>query len=627
MEELVRYYDKYADKGIFTARTGELIDYRFWDYRTDYYISINSEGEILDLINNQEERVEKDGKIKMLGKYIVFPFRAARSGNFSYPFEIRPKMLFNVDKKFNFVEDKDYFSIAKKQNVPMLEGVDSPIAKAMYIFFTKYERNAAYIDRIKKHFEGIKGSGELKYTFILDGDITTAWNKDKAILARYFELQDKDEDAIARYGTDIVYGEADQPLVRLHEGFKSIVKGTNPKNAKLVSLNLNCDKGYSDNGKEQTAAVSNLSRKSVLKYVFMLNWLSLNPNHAVKMNEYTIMFWCSDDFEEETDSSTIFNKLFNSSWKKSESKAEDVKSIMHKVGYKTFTDEDFDFIEKHKNSLFKVIGLAISNGESLAIKYDKDVTVDVMFKGVKQFIEDMRVEEEQRISIPSILKETDNRAKKWRDFTYANKNIISSLYEAIIWNKELPHEIYRQMLMRCWYEAAEIQGAYGKTNLTRNRLGYIKAYLNRKYRKANKEEIKMGLDVERTNVGYLLGRWLAVIEKMQKDKLKNVNCSIKDKYFKMLGSTPLVVFAQANRESQVYKCSLKLTKLYDEILSKIEGNVPKRLTMEEQGEFVLGYSHQRSNLYTKKEYEELYGGEDAMVADDTDSDEEDSMED
>jgi CRISPR-associated protein Csd1 len=103
----------------------------------------------------------------------------------------------------------------------------------------------------------------------------------------------------------------------------------------------------------------------------------------------------------------------------------------------------------------------------------------------------------------------------------------------------------------------------------------------------------------------VLGRLFAVLEKAQKDALgQNINATIKDRYFTSACATPASVFPILLRLSHhhVAKSDYGSTidKRIQELLNMLEAKpLPSRLTLDEQGVFVLGYYHQRASLYKK----------------------------
>ena len=77
-----------------------------------------------------------------------------------------------------------------------------------------------------------------------------------------------------------------------------------------------------------------------------------------------------------------------------------------------------------------------------------------------------------------------------------------------------------------------------RLELSRERAGMVKAYLNRNL----KEEYGMSLDNENRDAAYLCGRAFAVIEKAQEEALdKELNRTIKDTYFASAMTKPASV--------------------------------------------------------------------------------------
>ncbi len=132
------------------------------------------------------------------------------------------------------------------------------------------------------------------------------------------------------------------------------------------------------------------------------------------------------------------------------------------------------------------------------------------------------------------------------------------------------------------------------------RAAIIKAYLIRKHKV--QENITVSLNENSSSIPYQLGRLFAVVEKAQLEG-RNIN-AIKDQYFISASTTPISAFPvllkllQYNMPNGRRKISLK--KLKDQILQKIN-MFPKNLSLDEQGEFILGYYHQTQWFYTRKE--------------------------
>lgn len=113
----------------------------------------------------------------------------------------------------------------------------------------------------------------------------------------------------------------------------------------------------------------------------------------------------------------------------------------------------------------------------------------------------------------------------------------------------------------------------------------------------------MALNKEETSTAYRLGRLFAVLEKVQKDALgKNINSTIKDRYYGSASATPKVVFPQLLRLAQHHIQKADYGKVSDMVIEEIIQGIekfPAHLSLDEQGLFAIGYYHQRTDFYSK----------------------------
>ena len=117
----------------------------------------------------------------------------------------------------------------------------------------------------------------------------------------------------------------------------------------------------------------------------------------------------------------------------------------------------------------------------------------------------------------------------------------------------------------------------------------------------------MGLNENTNEKAYVLGRTFAVLEAIQEDGNPGINTTIKDRYYNSASTTPASVFPILIRlkNSHIRKLEKqkKSVKEYEEILTDLFGrieNFPIRLSLEEQGNFALGYYHQVQKRFEKK---------------------------
>jgi CRISPR-associated protein Csd1 len=115
----------------------------------------------------------------------------------------------------------------------------------------------------------------------------------------------------------------------------------------------------------------------------------------------------------------------------------------------------------------------------------------------------------------------------------------------------------------------------------------------------------MSLDATRTETSYLLGRLFAVLEKTQEDAQPGINATIRDRFYSSASATPGTVFPRILRTYQHHlgklEGGLKVNRerLVQEVLSSIQ-DFPGHLNLLEQGQFAIGYYHQRKDFFTKK---------------------------
>ena len=120
----------------------------------------------------------------------------------------------------------------------------------------------------------------------------------------------------------------------------------------------------------------------------------------------------------------------------------------------------------------------------------------------------------------------------------------------------------------------------------------------------------MALDINNTNQAYLCGRLFAVLERIQRQALGDLNRTIKDAYFASAASKPSLVFPKLLSLSQNHQKKLTesnyvyFNKLVEEIIGKLDGQFPDTLSLTDQGRFMIGYYHQDQVFYTKKNKEE-----------------------
>jgi len=184
-------------------------------------------------------------------------------------------------------------------------------------------------------------------------------------------------------------------------------------------------------------------------------------------------------------------------------------------------------------------------------------------------------------------------------------DLIAQVTDAALNNRVLPVSLLLVALRR---NKAERKITYGRASL-------LKAYINRAIRAGrlkNMKELTMSLDRNRQDIGYVLGRLFAVLEKTQAEANPGLNATIADRYFGSASSTPIAVFGTLMRLLPHHLNKLEFegraVQLQWEIRQILEHcqKFPNHLNLEQQGLFAIGYYHETQFLFTKDALKNLF---------------------
>ena len=121
----------------------------------------------------------------------------------------------------------------------------------------------------------------------------------------------------------------------------------------------------------------------------------------------------------------------------------------------------------------------------------------------------------------------------------------------------------------------------------------------------------MQLNEETEYVPYLLGRLFAVLEDVQHISIDRE--TLREHYFNAASRTPALVFPRLMRLANNYMKVLKRDKEglrvvkekeMNALMDKIHTDIPRQLSVEDQGIFMLGYYHQVQKRYEKANKED-----------------------
>lgn len=587
LQSLVQYYEA-------LERDGKVFRPGWCEAKVSFALDLSEEGELLGIIplKQQEQRGKKMVEIP---RKIKVPEMVSRSSGVSANFICdNSSYLLGADKKGKPERSLECFNSAKVKHMSILENADSVFARAVKNYFEKWDPKTAEDNlALKPWWDEILAGGNL--IFSLDGVyvqedrcIRNAWNE-------YFEKAEKGTEGIC-----LVTGKRAE-IARIHSTIKG-VPGAQSSGAALVSFNAPAFESF---GKEQSFNAP-VSTYAVYAYTTALNYLLADKKHATSIGDTIIVYW-SEDGEE------ACKNVFAAVSEPTIDNQEIVAGVFENLasGKPIRVEEVEEGISTDQR--FYILGLS-PNAARIAVRFFYQDSFGNILKNLKAHYERMEVVRSaadglQYLGLWRMLQETVN--KKSRD-KKPPANMAGAAYRAAVSGSRYPDSMYQAVMGRIRAEQDNKDMHIYK--ITRGRAAIIKAYLIRN-RGLEKGEVTVALNENSTNVAYTLGRIFSVLEAIQEDANPNINATIKDRYFNSASATPASIFPVLFKlkNSHIKKLNNKGKEIYyEKLLGNLQDKItveddfgltayPRRLSLEEQGMFVLGYYHQTQKRYEKKE--------------------------
>ncbi len=510
-------------------------------------------------------------------------------------------------KDLNYAKKR--FDAFHELNIGILAKVNNSIASAVIAFLKIHDpQTARQHPVIARHLAALLEGGNL--IFQVNGQ--NALNDPE--IKRVWEAYKSGQDAVKMQC--LVTGEI-EPIARLHPNIQG-VRDANPTGASLVGFNERAYESY--NRMKGQGLNSPVSQRVASGYGVALNYLlsNQNPHRKIYLGDTTVVYWAESENRGYASAfaALINPEFFDGEGAEDHSARKQAEKKMGETAEKVQKGQALD-VAKLLNGLddstrFYVLGLA-SNAARLAVRFYLTEPFRVFTERIMQHYEDLKIEKEfanqpdylspYRILAecvsPKVTRRDDEIIKSW-------SLLGGALMRAILTGAPYPDGLYAAIINRIRHDSDE-----EKRNVKINyvRAAYIKAHLLRKYRRQDQnpyqEALQMALNESFTHPAYVLGRLFAVLEKAQKDALgQNVNATIKDRYFTSACASPAGVFPTLLRLSHHHIAKAEYGGVSDrriqDLLDLLDAKpFPSRLTLDEQGVFVLGYYHQRAAFYIK----------------------------
>lgn len=504
--------------------------------------------------------------------------------------------LLGIDAKGKPERARQCFEAARECHLAFLREVDSPAARAIRRFFEEWNPEGALVHpAIADAGEALLAGGNL--VFRVDGKNAL---DDPAILSAWEgACRQPSEDAAVM--TCLVSGEH-APIARLHPAIKGVA-GAQAMGASLVGFNARAFESYGHD--EEQGLNAPVGEYAAFAYSTALNYLLSDRKHHLRVGDTTVVYWADKHDQACVDIMSDFLNPQTGGGDAEGGKGDPdraIDAVMQKLA------RGLPVGEADPDASFYVLGLA-PNAARLSVRFFQRDTFGAMLDNLYRHYERLDIVHapyERKYLVPyRLLAETENPNAKQ---PAATSLLGGALLRSILGDQRYPEALFEQTMLRV--RATQDNEERRTRKVTRGRAAIIKAYLIKNCNRSE-EEVTVGLNEERSDAPYVLGRLFSVLESIQEAASPGLNSTIKNKYFDSASATPSVIFP-----IMISLCEKHLTKLardskglafhYEKMRGELLGKLdafPKRLSLEEQGDFILGYYHQNQKRYEKHDAE------------------------
>ncbi len=574
LQALTQYYDAMNARGKIAAPG--------WGRpKISYALCLRENGEVMQITPTMHEVETSKDKKKVLrpSEDMLLPSAVKRSSGIAANFLWdNSAYLLGVDAKGKPERSVQCFEATAALHHELLDGADSPAARAILAFFDSWKPSeAARHPALAADYDNITGGANL--VFMVNGQFV---QDDPVLRAAWQHHYDGASDAPRQQC--LVTGELDE-IAAVHPSVKG-VRGAQSSGAALVSFNAPAFCSY---GHEQNYNAP-VGKHAAFAYTTALNHLLSDHDHMQYIGDTSVIYWADTA---EPQYSDVFSMLLGNEaegWTEN-----DLSATLQRLA----DGKPCEALGLNPNRTFYVLGLA-PNAARLSVRFFVRNTFGELMKNVNAHHERLKIdkpsyETSDFLPLWKLLSETVNQSSRDKK----PSPVMAGATARAIWNGE-------------HYPAALLNGVMLRIRADRDinwrRAAILKAYyLKNEDKDCPKEVLTVSLNEKSTNIPYTLGRLFSVYEAVQQAANPGINTTIKDKYFNSASAIPATIFAILGNLCQ--KHLRKLEKGQQIYFNQMIGSIkdilgeeyPTRLTLPQQASFDLGYYHQTQKRYTKKE--------------------------
>lgn len=577
LHALTQYYQRKAKSDGGVAPEG------FENKEIPFIIVIDKQGKFIQL----EDTRELKNKKKVARTFLV-PKGLGRSGSKSYEvsnllWDHYGYVLAYAGEKGQEQADKQHASFTANVN-ELKQALPDDAGVAAVVAFLASSAEKSKVMQAANWAECAKVKG-CNLSFRLVDEAVDLVCQSKAVQAYVSQANQAQSDNIPK-GICLVTGKP-APIARLHNA----VKGVNAKPAPFASVNLSAFESY---GKEQ-GFIFPVGEQAMFEYTTALNTLLAGENRF-RIGDVTAICWSAKPTPLEEHLASLIN---GGGKDNPDAHIDAVKSLYKSLYNGKYTEPD----GKEK---FYLLGLS-PNSARIVVRFWHETTVAALSESIAVWYDDLQMVRGENSPYPEYMPLPRLLGNLVLDGKMENlpSDLIAQITDAALNNRVLPVSLLQAALRR---NKAEQKITYGRASL-------LKAYINRAIRAGrlkNMKELTMSLDRNRQDIGYVLGRLFAVLEKTQAEANPGLNATIADRYFGSASSTPIAVFGTLMRLLPHHLNKLEFegraVQLQWEIRQILEHcqKFPNHLNLEQQGLFAIGYYHETQFLFTKDALKNLF---------------------
>ncbi|MCX7718205.1 MAG: type I-C CRISPR-associated protein Cas8c/Csd1 [Candidatus Sumerlaeaceae bacterium] len=399
--------------------------------------------------------------------------------------------------------------------------------------------------------------------FVVDGEIPTEL---RSVQEYWASMGEECPDAFC-----LVTGKWGPVVERMPAPIKG-VPGGQPTGTTLVSVNMACGESYG-----LTASLNSpISKVAAEKIGNTLNWLLQSERHSLRIGKMVYIYWTrgQDDFD--------FLTFLTAP------RPEDVRALLVSAqhGREAAPVSGSDFF-----------ALCLSaNVSRIVVRDYHETTIEAVKRSLKQWFE--------RIMIVSPdggggepMGVFRLAASLYREPKDMPPHVPVDLLRSAMAGSPLPEYLLGLAVKR----NLAMQGPYEEIGnrrvLSTPRLAMIKAIIQ------EKEGIALdSLKTDHPDPAYHCGRLLAVLERIQRAALGDINATVVDRYYGAACSSPGSILGNLVNDAQPHLAKLRKNNkdkfhqmALEEVLSAIGAEFPRTLDLRRQGLFALGFYHQKAH--------------------------------